>query len=57
VKMKNYRIKKKSYDLKRKQFVPQGVRVSLPKPKFPRRVVWDAHPAAEPPTKSKFPNK
>lgn len=47
--MKNYRIKKKSSEGKRKLFVPQGVRTSLPKPKFKRTVVWDAHPPDEPP--------
>lgn len=38
--MKHMRIKKKSAGTKRKPFIPEGVRTSLPKPKMPRAVFW-----------------
>jgi hypothetical protein len=31
---------KKSAGGRRKQFVPEGVRTSLPKPKIPRAMLW-----------------
>ena len=52
--MKYFPIKKKSSGARRKLFIPQGVRTSLPKPKFKRTVVWNTHPPDDPPTKAEF---
>lgn len=39
--MKHYKIKKSK--VKKSVFVPEGVRVSLKKPKFPKKIFWDVH--------------
>jgi hypothetical protein len=46
--MKHFPLKKKSSGRRRKTFVPEGVRTTMPKPNFPRVVMWDAHKPGRP---------
>lgn len=53
-KIKHCPLKKKSPGKGRKHFFPEGVRTSIPKPKFPRLVLWDAHKPESPPINGRF---